>query len=712
MILNFIAASLWGLAFVVQGFDAPDNNSHWSLRNAGGHANPSNGDIAQMMISLLDRVEALETHNEELKSTVQDMQSKLDKAVTLHRFLQTSDAECLPQLLKTDDGDRRCIFDQIIRFDDKTFFNAPMVVNDNIEFDSDADCMPIFNATSKQCVIRNNYTFDAEVEMRNKTIFTNESYVKFEKKAIFEDDVYIQNSHKTIDFVVDDKVNVKFQPDHDIHIYQETTFYDHVKIQKDLHVDGHSYLDGTDVDGNLNVKGHSYMRNTDVDGDLDVSDESSFHGRVYANKGVTAKFGVEVKTGMLDVKKGGARIYGHVTMADNALVKGDFEVLGAQIYSGDVVVDGHLTVNDGARINSIHKDSALYVDGKSSFRNDMDVTRKITAGAVELDGANDQYPQPLFVHGDGKFTGIATALKFDNLGDTPPPVPGDTLIDVDIDKIMVEISKRVLIIKNVFIDTEDPDNEVITTSRLKTKSISVESIEANTALVGGRPVDPDGGDTPDTLVQKLGQFGGRVFMNDVDIKTLVVEESAKVGQDEILTTADAESMAPAGSTNIVDAESSSCTCSQDEIRAAVNRDYIRKEVDGGSYSSLTANNFIRVVSTDPYETETLRNGDGGGDCTCSDSQITGVVDKEYIESLGITPGCGCTAEGLGINDYVEEVVNGMTSTPSCNCPAPMTTSQVEEIVEAYRCDCPATLSKMDVQDIAGNMGFLTTCPCQ
>ena len=174
---------LVALVASVPAYDAPDNNSHhWSLRKDGGNLQHHNDhrEMHTVMTALLDRmdaqearIDAQEAHIKTLQARVTELETKLEKADNLGRFL--SDA---------------------------------------------ADCIPLFNATTQQCVMLNDYTFTATVEFRNKTLFTNESYVKFEKPAYFEDDVRINNTHKEIEFKVDDKVRVKLQPDYDVNIYQ------------------------------------------------------------------------------------------------------------------------------------------------------------------------------------------------------------------------------------------------------------------------------------------------------------------------------------------------------------------------------------------------------------------------------------------------------------------------------------------------------------
>jgi uncharacterized coiled-coil protein SlyX len=67
---------------------------------------------------------------------------------------------CMPRYVNN-----RCIFGNAgivaFRFENATFFNDDVEFNENVGFDEDADCMPIYNSTSRQCVLNNNFIYES-----------------------------------------------------------------------------------------------------------------------------------------------------------------------------------------------------------------------------------------------------------------------------------------------------------------------------------------------------------------------------------------------------------------------------------------------------------------------------------------------------------------------------------------------------------------------
>ena len=436
----------------------------------------------------------------------------------------------------------------------------------------------------------------------------------------------------------------------------------------------------------------------EVTKDLEVEGYSTLHGRVYANDGISAKDGIDIKTGKLEIKTGGAHIYGHVIAEDNVLVKGDLEVLGAKIYSGDVVVDGKLTVNNGLRVNTMHTSPALYVDGKSSFRNDMDVSKKITAGALDLDGDAGKYPQPLFVDGDGKFNGIVTAQNFNYHAPTEAPVtpaPGPVTnidIDIDIDNLMLEISKRTLFVKNLYIGgdfgDEDDDRRAVSKKSLSDTSIRVQGLTASDWITS--------------------------LNLEVTQKTMLPEETM-VGQEKVLT---AESLPEAAGTT--ESNPSTCSCpvaDMTEFNAAAGKvvdDYLRDY-----RGTIQADGFREVVSrVDGIVTRPLTGDGGGNGLTEGDVErvvmgMTGLPcsceENETFEDSGTTCDCPAPRTDEQIERMVETVVYGMTDLP-CSCPV-IDKTYVENLNIEVEGSCNNCASPRTDEEIERVVNGMTDLPC-
>jgi len=72
-----------------------------------------------------------------------------------------NDNPCMPRFVNN-----RCIFGGdpdivAIRFENATFFNDDVEFNENVRFDEDASCMPRYNRTSNQCILTDNFIYNA-----------------------------------------------------------------------------------------------------------------------------------------------------------------------------------------------------------------------------------------------------------------------------------------------------------------------------------------------------------------------------------------------------------------------------------------------------------------------------------------------------------------------------------------------------------------------
>lgn len=90
------------------------------------HSETMEGDLHDLVASLVKRVESLESTVASHTNIIQDLQRTLESTTdTLRRNLQKS--ECLPRPIEDKNG-LRCAFDNIVRFENLTFFNDVSLV--------------------------------------------------------------------------------------------------------------------------------------------------------------------------------------------------------------------------------------------------------------------------------------------------------------------------------------------------------------------------------------------------------------------------------------------------------------------------------------------------------------------------------------------------------------------------------------------------------
>jgi cytoskeletal protein CcmA (bactofilin family) len=518
--------------------------------------------------------------------------------------------------------------------------------------------MPIYNSTSKQCNIRNNYTFLEEVVFENNTLFEDEvkfhDIVRFEKDGdvLLDKNMNVRH-HSTVKFLDESELIMKehsifkIEEDVDVDVYAYAYFHDDVKIDHELKVYGHCY-----IDDNVHVEG-----NMDIDGYLDVDHEARFRSVVKAYDGIIAKNGVTVETGKLNVLVDGAHIYGDITMFNNAYVKGTLYYDLLKI-TGNAVVDGSLTVNGGTSSSA-----ALTVTGTARITEDVYVAREIRSGTLAVDG-NAIFNSDIVVNG------IVKAEGFDGI--IIPTDPAVVDIDIIIQQFFLIIQDSILNVGGINIGTEPALTMTSFLDDVKSSSLEV---------------------------------------HDLKTLTLVVEESATVNNEPILTTSDAvpETEIVAASTTTTAATTTTtaqCGCSADEIIDAVEgRETLRLNNivfdsaqrwidDATSPKSVALQDDLDDLETKVTNLEsgtgttTATTTDAG--CTCTASEVEGL--DQYIEDvvgdLGITAssggggGCSCAVSdiiggdfdaavldvvGSMVDSAVDSAVNGMSCACDCNC---------------------------------------------
>jgi cytoskeletal protein CcmA (bactofilin family) len=533
-------------------------------------------------------------------------------------------------------------------------FNDDATFNENVQFDSDADCMPIYNSTSKQCNIRNNYTFLEEVVFENNTLFEDEvkfhDIVRFEKDGdvLLDKNMNVRH-HSTVKFldeselIMKDRSIFKIEEDVDVDVYAYAHFYDDVKIDHELKVYGHCY-----IDDDVHVAG-----NVDIDGYLDVDHEARFRSVVKTYDGIIAKKGITVETGKLNVLVDGAHIYGDVTMFNNAYVKGTlyYDLL---TITGNAIVDGSLTVNGGTSSTT-----ALRVNGKAQITEDVDVAKELRSGTLAV-GGNAVFNSDVVVYGIVKAEGLDGIII--------PTDPAVVDIDIIIQQFFLIIQDSILNVGGINIGTEPALTKTAFLDDMKSSSLEV---------------------------------------HDLKTLTLVVEESATVNNEPILTTSDAvpeTEIVAASTTTATTTTTAQCGCSADEIIDAVEgRETLRLNNvvfdsaqrwidDATSPKSVALQDDLDDLETKVTNLEsgtagttTATTTDAGCTCTASDVEGLGPYIEDVVGNLGITGGgggCSCAVSDITGGDFdsavldvvgsmvdsaVDTAVNGMSCACDCNC---------------------------------------------
>mmetsp|Transcript_29375 Transcript_29375/g.48835 ORF Transcript_29375/g.48835 Transcript_29375/m.48835 type:complete len:707 (-) Transcript_29375:291-2411(-) len=602
----FLAAIAWSGVSGLSADPAQDTShhqEHYSLRMS---SKDGGGDIHEVLSELLNRVEKLEDAVQSQATEINDLQEKLFKAESLHRFLQ----------------------------------------------DTDEDCLPTYNATTRQCNIRNNYTFHEDVQfigngdfvvdrplMNVKGDLTVDGKTKFYDDVRFErnglvaidkplnvrDDVVFDGKYKSADksyakFRVQDDVKVEFEPKHRIEFLKDTLFKKYVKIQANAIV-----TKNLDVNRDLKVHDETHLHYTYIDGYLDVEKTATLYKPLYAKGGITAWEGAVIETGDLEVKHGGAHVFGDM------YVTGKLQVLGERVYSGDVEITGKATVKGVLTAHSgavIHQGStpALKVLGKTEVSGDVDINKHLSAGSIHIDGSGDV----LVVDGNAKVNGALAADQF--IEYTP------------------------------------------------------------------------GGTTPELTTEAV---VNALAYADVSVNSLHAKASIKLNHVNVATLNDIDNCCDQGTGGgTVD----TCSCSTSDVvkllehstikADAVEADYFRKYINGGSVDLATVNDIPESSS-------------GGGDCTCA-SDVADIVTSDFINSLGID--CPCEIPPQNTQDECSCDIPGIVTTDYISEMGFLHTDDIDSIVSQMPSSC--TCSSGDVEDAVQDAvqdaisGLELECPCQ
>jgi len=409
------------------------------------------------------RIESLEEKVRTQQLTIESLKSEVSDASSFHRFLQSDDGDCLPTFRNTIFGPR-CDFSYVTRFQNRTFFNDDAVFNENVEFDSDANCMPTFNSTTRMCSMNNNFTYEAgditfeteiefdndvrfdnsvrfrdSVEFEDEVDFNDDGNVVFRKSVRFEENVLIKNDHHDIEFKLEDKVFPRFYQDKTFRVDSPATFNEDVTLEENL-----------DVEGNLKVEKMTELDDLELWGYLWVDHEARFDGDVTAFKGAAIRAGLDV-IGGLDVKQG-------LTIAGTTTMNGQLELHARGSVFSDFVVEGRM---NAYQVRIEDKTRTGDGDGNGCTGNNC-----ITLGGG---GSSDEDDDDGFFRNLQQQTPVPPVLRI--IGDVN--VVGElTATEVNGESNEVDVGQ---ITRQVKID-------------LETDSLRVSSLDANRVMISGAEV--------------------------------------------------------------------------------------------------------------------------------------------------------------------------------------------------------------------------------
>jgi len=655
------------------------------------------------------RIQSLEDKARAQELTINNLQNEANDGSSVHRYLQNQ--ECLPTFLQTSFGPR-CVFSAVTRFENRTFFNDDVVFNENVEFDTDANCMPTFNSTTQMCRINNNYTFDEgeiifdynvrfdedvrfndDVRFRDTVLlesdvkFEDGGEVTFDKDTKFHQNVVISNADHDIEFTIEKKVTTKIYGD-ELKVDTHSTFYDKVTLEKDLQ-----------VDGKLKVEKLTELDDLELWGSLWVDKETRLDGALEANQRTTIKNGLTVKTGGLEVSSHGFQVHGPTTLT------GTFDLIGDSYIHGKVNVDGRVIAKtmkiDNTKTSTrnlqppVWNDShlplpALEVFGGADVTGDFyaDVIRtddfkEIVTLARELinDLQNDNLVvKDLTISNNGKSETVLTKSRMVELmGDMDLKVDSITANMATINGESVPTSNSKMTSDEVM-DLLKNSEGYVTIPKLKSYDVKIldESV-----FFGGVPTvvtnaklkikDINVANDIATLVDKVGLLESSNSIQPRIMTSTEIVQALK-GQTLSVSSLDASSLTKSGvdvaTKNYVDkmgadvqnaaaASQSSCECSDDDIKAVVTKNYVKSMefVTTNSLENMDLGGDCTCTAADLEELGVSFETSDAAECSCSEDFVQGVINKKYIkeklEVLSVPFGdASCTCSNKEIRNAV------------------------------------------------------------
>lgn len=435
--------------------------------------------LSQKIDDSVSRIESLEKKVRAQKATIQKLEAEMNDATSFHRYLQSDDNDCLPRFRNTIFGPR-CDFKHVIRFQNRTIFNDDAVFSENVEFDSDANCMPTFNETTRMCHYTNNFTFDDGktnfredvrfsdivkfdgdasfrdyVEMRSDVDFSgSRGGVGFHKPVKFTEDVLIQNDGHEIEFKLQDKVKAKFYQDRSFEVDTHTNMYQDVSLKNDL-----------EVDGKLRVHKKTKLEDLELYGYLWVDGYTLLEGTLEVKKESTLKDRLKIESGGLEVSSHGVHIVGTSTL------NGQFKLYGDGFVNDNFSVDRKLTA------------SSVLIQNTDSLSRNLQAQGHLHPSPVP---APTRPPPVLEVRGDANIDGtlLADKIRSDDIN-------GQIDINDVVNKVKVELRDDTVVFGDVRIANGVGEEQVMTQSRmmntLSSSTVKMNTLVANQAILDGTP---------------------------------------------------------------------------------------------------------------------------------------------------------------------------------------------------------------------------------
>eukprot|EP00534_Pseudo-nitzschia_fraudulenta_P004931 CAMPEP_0201121234 /NCGR_PEP_ID=MMETSP0850-20130426/5155_1 /ASSEMBLY_ACC=CAM_ASM_000622 /TAXON_ID=183588 /ORGANISM="Pseudo-nitzschia fraudulenta, Strain WWA7" /LENGTH=889 /DNA_ID=CAMNT_0047387627 /DNA_START=249 /DNA_END=2918 /DNA_ORIENTATION=- len=655
------------------------------------------------------RIDALEEIVGLQKQTIENLANEVDETSSFHRHLQSQDKDCLPKFRDTPFGPR-CDFSYVTRFQNQAFFNDDVVFNENVEFDSDANCMPTYNATTQMCLFNNNVTFDRgeihfehdvefddsvrfdddvtfrdRVKMESHVEFKNSGEVTFNKATKFTENVLIQNDDHDIELKLLDRVNVRFYQDRTFKVDTDATFYQDAAHRKNVQ-----------IDGTLTVEKLTKLQDLDAYGYAWIGGVTHLDGELRANKHALVKEGLTVSTGRLNVDRDGAKIVGTTNV-----------------------------------------NGALHLDGDGVAKKSFRVEGRLTAESVLIENNNNnnrrslQTLPVLHVRGDTNIDGLLNAYKIRSddinyqldLDKITDHVVSD-LRDVDLQVKDLSVTNHLDKAERVLTDTRltnlmagtnlrvnsltsnsatiggrnyphtDPSNDEITSGKvldllkgqnLDVESVSAGSIDTDTATIGGvdHPVSGGGNKVNiEKIVAELNAYTGEVTIAHLSSTDIEVVETIKRNIDGSFTTIPGtllvNKLKTATSADIGVLDKRVTALESDSSGGGVSSAAeIVRALEGASLSvsSLETNSLRKSGADVPSVNEvttmiddgavmTYVGGDAASECTCGAADVEAVVTSSFLQDRITTD----YVRSMGF--VTQDAIAGLTSGGGdCSCSA-------------------------------------------
>jgi len=688
------------------------------------------------------RIQSLEDKVRKQALVIKSLKSDVNDASSFHRYLQSDDSDCLPTFRNTTFGPR-CDYNHVARFQSRTFFNDDAVFNENVEFDSDANCLPTYNSTTRMCRLNNNFTFDDGdinfehrvkfdddvkfrdlVRMESNVEFNKGGEVKFNKNTKFSENVLIANDDHSIEFKLEGDVDAKFYQDPTFKIDTHTTFYEDVDLEKDL-----------DVKGTLKVKKTTTLKNLDVYGYLWVEGKTYLKDELKAEHRATIDGGLTVRTGKLVVSEDGAEIHGATTVSgaftlngkgnatekfyiggkltansgqfDNGLTvatgkllaKNGAKIFGATTVYGNFDVDGELTANSAvigstsARRNLQGENNALTVNGDAAFDSISADAAKINGQSSVDSNKSDMTSEEVVKLLEGQ------RVELESVSANSVDTKKATIVVVELDalgkeeklpgKLIVGETNLMAMIENLKSSISNDLTpakvlELLIGEHLVVGSLSSNSVDTNSATINGQVYEQSSSSSSDMTPAKILELlvGQKLVVESVFADSIEATSSLKKWTYEVATMEDLNIQVQAIAAAAAASESS-CTCELD-----IDEVVLGLEGKSLSVSSIEASNISKsgneVATKDDIE-------ESESSCTCGASQVETVVNSMGFKTEGeIEAIVGAIVDSIEPSvataapqecSCSEEDIESMSFIEDCSCT--VEDSQITDVVDAY-----------------------------